>query len=83
MRRDHHGNIQKVIVYSDDPWKINETKENSGQKETMISHQKSPQGRQEKGKFKPEEMQKKSGIQDQNPFNFSGFDFDLEESEIH
>lgn len=25
----------------------------------------------------------KSGIQDQNPFNFSGFDFDLEESEIH
>lgn len=49
----------------------------------MISHQESPQARQEKGKFKAEEMQKKSGIRDQNPFDFSGFDFDIEESEIH
>ena len=39
MRKENHDNLERVVVYSEDPWKVNENKENSGEKETMASHQ--------------------------------------------
>lgn len=39
MRRENNDNVERVVIYSENPWKVNEIKENSGEKETMESHQ--------------------------------------------